>query len=139
VDPLEVLFVREVMRTNVAVLLADSRVGERQRSLRTDHRQSQRLLPLCSALCVSRCEQRRCQPIQTNHRRLVVYRMAEKGFTRMPVIERDTREFIGLVSLDDLLKARARHPEGESRRERPLKLRFPGGRVSQETEVPSRR
>jgi hypothetical protein len=34
--------------------------------------------------------------------------MAEKGFTRMPVIQRDTRKFIG-----DLLKARARHLQEE--------------------------
>ena len=70
--------------------------------------------------------------------RMVVYRMAEKGFTRMPVVDRETRKFIGLVSLDDLLKARARHLEEERRRERPLHLRFllPGGRVTEETETP---
>jgi CBS domain-containing protein len=58
--------------------------------------------------------------------RVVVYRMAEKGFTRMPVVDRATGRFVGLVSLDDLLKARARHLE------RPLKLRFllPGGKLS---------
>jgi len=71
--------------------------------------------------------------------RLVVYRMAEKGFTRLPVVEQGTHKFLGLVSLDDLLKARARHLEEERRRECTLKLRFllPGGRVSGETEVPS--
>jgi CBS domain-containing protein len=69
--------------------------------------------------------------------RVVVYRMAEKGFTRMPVVERDTGKFLGLVSLDDLLKARSRHLEEERRRERPLKLRFllPGRKVSPETEI----
>src|SRR5882762_1905829 len=46
VDPLEILFVREVMRTNVAVLSADLTVQEMQHSLRTDHRHSQRLLPV---------------------------------------------------------------------------------------------
>jgi CBS domain-containing protein len=56
--------------------------------------------------------------------RVVVYRMAEKGFTRMPVVDRATGKFLGLVSLDDLLKARGRHLEEERRRERPLKLRF---------------
>jgi chloride channel protein, CIC family len=63
--------------------------------------------------------------------RLVVYRMAEKGLTRMPVVERETGHFLGLVSLDDLLKARARHLEEERRRERPLKLTFliPGARI----------
>ena len=68
--------------------------------------------------------------------RMVVYRMAEKGFTRMPVVDRATRKFLGLISLDDLLKARARHLE-EERRERTLKLRFllPGGKISKETET----
>jgi CBS domain-containing protein len=68
--------------------------------------------------------------------RVIVYRMAELGLTRMPVVERATRKFLGLVSLDDLLKARARHLEEERRRERPLKLRFllPGGRVTEETQ-----
>src|SRR3989440_722298 len=46
VDPLEILFVREVMRTKVVVLPAGNTVGEMQKSLRTDHRQSQRLLPV---------------------------------------------------------------------------------------------
>jgi CBS domain-containing protein len=55
--------------------------------------------------------------------RAVVYRMAEKGFTRMPVVDR-VGKFLGLVSLDDLLKARGRHLEEERRRDRPLKLRF---------------
>jgi hypothetical protein len=40
---------------------------------------------------------------------------------------------LGLLSLDDLLKARARHLEEERRREQTLKLRFflPGGHVAE--------
>jgi chloride channel protein, CIC family len=69
--------------------------------------------------------------------RVVVYRMAEKGITRLPVIERNTRKFLGLVSLDDLLKARTRHLEEERRREQVLSLRFflPGGSVGQQAET----
>ena len=69
--------------------------------------------------------------------RMVVYRMAEKGFTRMPVVDRATHKFLGLISLDDLLKARSRHLEEERRRERTLQLRFllPGGKTSKETET----
>jgi CBS domain-containing protein len=63
--------------------------------------------------------------------RVVVYRMAEKGLTRMPVLERGTQKFLGLVALDDLLKARGRNLEEERTRERTLKLRFlsPGSRT----------
>src|ERR1700681_1833687 len=46
VDPLEILFVREVMRTNIVVLPAGSTLGEIQASLNSDHRQKQRLWPV---------------------------------------------------------------------------------------------
>ena len=49
VDPLEILFVREVMRTKVVVLPAASTLGEIFHSLRADHRQEQRLLPVVNA------------------------------------------------------------------------------------------
>jgi hypothetical protein len=69
--------------------------------------------------------------------RVVVYRMAETGFTRMPVVDRASGKFLGLISLDDLLKARARHLEEERRRERTLKLRFflPSGRLAEEKDI----
>jgi len=150
VDPLEILFVREVMRTKVAVLPAASTLGEIWHSLRVDHRQKQRLLPVVNAEgqfvgVVTRGDlnERKEQngdaalgwPIGDLVRtsaveaypdeplRVVVYRMVEKGCTRMPVLERDTRKFLGLVSLNDLLKARSLHLEEESRRERSLKFR----------------
>ena len=55
----------------------------------------------------------------------------------MPVVDQASRKFLGLVSLNDLLKARARHLEEERRRERTLKLRFllSGDRVTGETET----
>ena len=59
---------------------------------------------------------------------MVVYRMAETGLTRFPVVERDgSRKLVGMISLDDLLKARARTLDAERRRERvlPLRLMFP--------------
>ena len=159
VDPLEILFVREVMRTNVVVLPAGFTVQEMQDSFRTDHRRSQRLLPVVDESgqlvgVLTRGDIRECakehdeallrrslrelvriETIVANpdeSLRVVVYRMAEKGFTRMPVVDRATGKFLGLVSLDDLLKARGRHLEEEGRRERPLKLRFllPGGKLS---------
>jgi chloride channel protein, CIC family len=164
VDPLEILFVREVMRTKVVALPAASTLAAMQTSMRMDHRQTQRLLPVVSedtqlVGVLTRGDIRehleREGQAALQHRlgdlvrgdtvlahpdeplRMVVYRMAEKGFTRMPVVDRATHKFLGLISLDDLLKARARHLEEERRRERTLQLRFllPGGRTSKETET----
>ena len=165
VDPLEILFVREVMRSNVVVLSAASTVADMQHSLRSDHREEQRLLPVVNeqrqlvGVLTRRDIRERIErdgdtalkrPLRDSVRgetveahpdeplRLVVYRMAEKGLTRMPVVEPGTRKFLGLVSLNDLLKARARHLEEERRRERPLKLRFllPGDRETEKPQTP---
>ena len=67
--------------------------------------------------------------------RAAVYRMAEKGVTRMPVVERESRQLLGLISLDDLLKARTRHREEERRRERIIQVQnyFPGNRSNRKS------
>jgi H+/Cl- antiporter ClcA/CBS domain-containing protein len=155
VDPLEILFVHEVMRTKVVVLPTTSTLGEVTHFLRTDHRQEQRLLPVVNAEgefvgVVTRGDIRlrlerdgnaalntaitdlvRTSVVEAyadEPLRVVVYRMAEKACTRMPVLDRTTRKFLGLVALSDLLKARTRHMEEERRRERTLTLRwFPLG------------
>jgi CBS domain-containing protein len=151
VDPLEILFVREVMRTKVAVLRASGTLEEILHSLREDHREQQRLLPVVNserqlvgvvtrgdisqrikesrgaALGSSIDDLVRSSAVEAypdEPLRIVVYRMAEHACTRVPVVDRDTREFLGLVSLNDLLKARAWHLEEERRREQPLKLRL---------------
>jgi CBS domain containing-hemolysin-like protein len=55
--------------------------------------------------------------------RVVVYRMAETGFTRMPVVDRgDGRKLVGIVSLEDLLHARSRNLTEERTRERVLQI-----------------
>ena len=60
--------------------------------------------------------------------RIVVYRMAETGLTRLPVVEREeTGTLVGMISLNDLLHARTRSLEEERRRERVLRIRFPFG------------
>ena len=163
VDPLEILFARDVMRTKVAVLPASSSLAEFQKAL-TNHRQSQRLLPVVDGGGVlvgvvtrgdiykflhqaEESDLRR--PLRDMVRRetleafpdeplrSVVYRMAEKRLTRMPVVDADTGKFLGLIALDDLLKARARHLEEEKRREQVLNLRFflPGGGGQEEGEA----
>ena len=56
--------------------------------------------------------------------RAVAYRMAETGFTRVPVVDRTTgRDLEGMLALTDLLRARAHHLEQEQQRERVLRLR----------------
>jgi H+/Cl- antiporter ClcA len=49
VDPLEILFVREVMRSDVVVLSAESKVANILDSINADHSQKQRLLPVVDA------------------------------------------------------------------------------------------
>jgi CIC family chloride channel protein len=151
VDPLEILFAREVMRTSVVVLSANSTVGDVLASLNAHRRQKQRLLPVVNddgtlAGVLTRKDVRdridqggdaslhlrlgevvrsnAAEVFADEPLRVVVYRMAEKGFTRMPVIDRTSGKLLGLISLDDLLKARTRHLEEERRRERPLQLKF---------------
>jgi len=157
VDPLELLYVREVMRTRIAALPAADAVQDVLHSLNTKHRQSQRLLPVIGTNgrlvgVITRGEIRaqmekfgdgvlgkRLEEIMRPHTievypdeplRAAVYRMAEKGVTRMPVVERESRQLLGLISLDDLLKARTRHLEEERRRERTIQVQnyFPGNR-----------
>ena len=166
VDPLEILFVREVMRTKIVVLPSASLLRDFQGSLLTGHRQTQRLLPVVSSdgLFVGVLTRRdlrermetegesalqrtlgelvrpeAVEALPDEPLRLVVYRMAGKGVTRLPVVEADTRKFLGLVSLSDLLKARTRHLEEERRRERVLSLWFflPGGGVEDEAQTPA--
>ena len=62
--------------------------------------------------------------------RVIVYRMAETGLTRLPVVERQNGTFVGMLALTDLLTARARILDAERRRERVLgsALWWPGRR-----------
>jgi chloride channel protein, CIC family len=164
VDPLELIYVREVMRTKIAVFPPTRKVRDILHSLRIDLRHKQRLIVVVEkdgrlAGVATRGEL--FEKIEKNHQaildrplsevvqraaavanpnetlRSVVYRMAESGFTRMPVVEHETGKLVGLVALDDLLKARSRHLEEEQRRDRPLKLRFllPGANAAEEAET----
>jgi H+/Cl- antiporter ClcA len=55
--------------------------------------------------------------------RIVAFRMAETGVTRLPVIARQSGERLGIIELSDLLTARSRILEAEQRRERLLGTR----------------
>ncbi len=153
IDPLEILFVREMMRTNVVALPAEATIEEVRELVRpTQKTHGQHLFPVIDA------ERRVLGVVSRNHLlklseevepsasskplreimvkepttayadeplRVVVYRMVETGFTRMPVIDSDEGRLLGMVSLDDLLRARGRSLEEERARERVLRLRMP--------------
>jgi CBS domain-containing protein len=61
--------------------------------------------------------------------RLVVFRMADSGLTRLPVLDsRTERRLVGMISLNDLLRARTQNLAEERVRERVLRMRIPFGR-----------
>jgi CIC family chloride channel protein len=150
VDPLEILFVREVMRTNFAVLSSTLAAKDLSVSMR-ENRRGQHLYPVVEAdgtlagvttrkdlqKLVQQAEAGRT-PLSSIIRkeavvaypgeplRAVVYRMAETGLTRFPVVDTaETRKLVGIVSLEDLLHARVRNLEEERRRERVLRIHLP--------------
>ena len=150
-DPLEVLFVREVMRTNLVVLPAGATVNElRDTLIREPAQRGQHLYPVVD-------NERRIRGVITRKQlreltesavsgvslgdvlvepivahpdeplRVVVLRMAETGFTRFPVVDSDTGQLSGMISVHDLLMARVRNLNEERHRERVLRLRLPFG------------
>jgi chloride channel protein, CIC family len=149
IDPLEVLFVREVMRTGVVALPAQSSVADLAAILDQKPRErAERLYPVVGDAgelvgVVTRVDLHAWRDDGRSRRlvdvarpnvvtaypdeplRVVVYRMAESGRTRLPVVSReDASRLVGLVTLSDLLKARVRHLEEETRRERVLPPTF---------------
>jgi CIC family chloride channel protein len=153
-DPLEIQFVREVMRTNIVALPETASLTELAQALSKEpnQRYMQRLFPIVDAekrllgvitnKALHNILEQHCHD-GTNGQlskqiyttpvvaypdeplRLVVYRMAETGFTRFPVVDRaKPQQLLGLVSLYDLLKARAHYLEEERHRERILHIRL---------------
>jgi H+/Cl- antiporter ClcA/CBS domain-containing protein len=148
VDPLEVLFVREVMRTRVIAFEANGTIADAQRMLKDGHpSRGQHLYPVIDAdrrlngvitrkdlaessdgraLMSDIARRDPVFAIEDESLRTVVYRMAETGFTRMPVVDSDEkRRIVGMISLDDMLHARARNLSEERSRERILHIRLP--------------
>ena len=154
VDPLEILFVREVMRTKIVAFPATQTLGEIAKWFRPDHSPNgQHLYPIVNSEqqvvgVITRKDIHKiadgAQPPDTlvgavareavavahSHEplRLLVNRMARDGFTRMPVVDASAgNKLVGMVSLDDLLTARARNLSEERSRERVLRIRMPFG------------
>ena len=88
IDPLEIIFAREVVRDASESVIAEAR----------------------AAGVVAHAD----EPL-----RVIAYRMAEKGLTRLPVIAPDGSTS-GVIELADLLTARSRVLDAEQRRERIL-------------------
>lgn len=159
VDPLEILFVREVAHTNFVALSPDILVCDLEKRIQDgDRPRGQYLFPITDndgllVGVVARSDVKQAAEDKTadlatlrladimnsdpvvaypdEPLRVAVYRMATTGLTRFPVVERDnSRKVIGMVSLNDLLKARAHNLEAEQRRERilPLRITFPRSR-----------
>lgn len=152
IDPLEILFTREVMRTNIAALPAGAPLDRLVQTLHRDPENGpQRLYPVVGPDgrldgVVTRSDLRRLAgsvgqgaPLDLaavvhaspavaypdEPLRVIVHRMAESGLTRFPVVARGPeRTLMGMISLEDLLKARTVNLEAEQRRERIRRVRI---------------
>jgi H+/Cl- antiporter ClcA len=157
IDPLEILFAREVMRVNIAALPAAAPLEHLIETLHAEHAGGpQRLYPVVGVEgrlegVVTRADLTRVAASDGSDGRdlrsivrdrptvaypdeplrVIVHRMAETGITRFPVVERGpSRRIVGMISLEDLLKARTVNLEAERRREtvRRVRVAFPFGR-----------
>ncbi|PWB78758.1 MAG: chloride channel protein [Candidatus Methylomirabilota bacterium] len=150
IDPLEILFVREVMRMDTTTLPLGASITELEPKLVPCGQRVQHLFPVLDttgrlAGVITRRTLRHAFQVERNDGegqrldellltepvlayadeplRVVVNRMAETGLTRFPVVERnDPHKLLGTVSLNDLLQARVLNLEGERRRERILQI-----------------
>jgi len=156
-DPFEILFVKEVMGTNVVALPGDATVDQaRDLVRRPEHPRGQHLFPVVDGeggllgvltrtklfelfdQAPGKAGALRLADIAVKDTvvayadeplRVVVHRMAESGFTRLPVLDpQSDRRLVGMISLDGLLLARSQNLTEERARERVLRIRLPFGR-----------
>jgi CIC family chloride channel protein len=153
IDELEVLFVRDVMRSDIIVLSADDSLADAlARAAIEPHRhdRSQQLYPILDTdanlvAAASFAELSTWASDPANHARplrdlateppaiifasdtlrAAVARMAAHGVTRLVAVNpANARHVVGKIALHDLLKARLRHLEDEQRRERILPFEY---------------
>jgi CIC family chloride channel protein len=161
IDPLEILFARDVMQTDVVVVPAHATVADAAAVVASTPGGGRECLfptldaggalvgavtrrdlegegaptvlvagsgaavaPVAGARRVSAILRRQLVTARSDEPlRVVVHRMAETGFTRVPVVDAsDPTRLVGLITLKDVLKARVRHLEEERRREVVLPL-----------------
>ena len=147
IDPLEIVFAREAVRTAIAAVPAGS-TRRAAADLERAARREQRLFPIVNGEnrlvgVVARGKLRTWLRDEHDRRpldeivehkpvvahadeslRTIVFRMAETGLTRMPVIMGKNGVLVGMLALTDLLLARTRVLEAERRRERVLGIRL---------------
>jgi CIC family chloride channel protein len=150
VDPLEVLFVRQVMSTDVVSFPHGDDLGsvlatfvQGRRQLR-DPQHRQRLYPVVDAVgvligVITRRDvldqALRHEPTSATVEgmlvsdpdetlRAVAYRMAASGVTRVVVIARGTRRVVGILTLSQLLEARLRDLQEARDAEQVLRFRL---------------
>lgn len=145
-DPLEILVGKDVLRSNVVALQPDQRIDT---LVRTPKHQGQYLYPVVSTdggllgvatrkQLARAAEQGKPatareilrEPVAVAYAdeplRVIVFRMAERGVTRVPVLARGAeRKLLGMLSLDDLLHARTRVLTEERDRERVIRIKLP--------------
>ncbi len=151
VDPLEILFARDAMRTNLVAFRSASTLEDVRAILSANHGpRGQHLYPVVDEQerlrgVITRNDLRKwlddphpagetlaevvTEPVVAHPDeplRVVVYRMAESGLTRFPVVDRgDEGKLVGMIGLQDLLSARTRNLAEERDRERVLHVRMP--------------
>jgi CIC family chloride channel protein len=160
VDPLEILFAREMMRTEVVALpadlpLADLDATSRLHGSKAGFRQglypvvddagamtgvvtradlldsSERFGPTSNATIAEIAIASPIVAFPDESLRIVAERMAQAGVTRLPVVEREEpTRLVGLISLADLMRGRSRAVDEERKRERHLRLRLPARMIS---------
>jgi len=151
IDELEILFVRDVMNTQIVVLSADETPEAVLPRIAPDrHEKSQHLYPViddaadlvgtamfAEIAAWAKDPAQRGQPLRalatgappivfaSDTLRAAVARMAERGLTALIAVNpANARHVVGKIALHDLLKARARHLEDEQRRERILPFEY---------------
>jgi CIC family chloride channel protein len=163
-DPLEILFVREIMASEVAAIPAAMLRAELSAALAGKHRgqslfavvnEAGELIGVVTRWVLERWADGPADvstpslgsiahtPITAypdEPLRIVMNRMAATGLTSLPVVDRESPgRLLGNITLRDMLKARVRHLEEEQRRERiiPIHLIVPAWLRSSPTIPPS--
>ena len=153
-DPLEILFVRDVMRTGMVVLPGEEPLAAFRAQLRFDrpahgqalypvvNRERQLLGVVTRRALGAQLQQASGDALSTRLAdiaspnpviafadeplRVVIHRMIDAGVTRLPVVDAGSgRTLVGMLSLSDLLRARMQNLDEERSRQRVLRIRLP--------------